>query len=75
MGNTLAIEADEEMVLEVVRRYGLADTRGAVHLALKTLLELDTDDVAQQLEKEHDEFSDLSVLRPARSPGPAGDTG
>ncbi len=54
------IEVDEDLVEEAIRRYKLADTREAIHLALRTLLnENDAD--------EYDEFSDLSAWEPRRN--------
>lgn len=60
------IEIDEDLVQEVVRRYGLLDRREAVHLALRTLLG-ETDNAEHPAhEDEYDEFSDLGVLCPQR---------
>jgi Arc/MetJ family transcription regulator len=64
MYKRVEIEIDEELLQEVVRRYRLADPREGVHLALRTLLDLDAGDPADQLATEYDEFSDLRALRP-----------
>lgn len=57
------IEIDDDLVQEAIRRYGLADAREAVHLALRTLL---AEGGEEEEEEEYDEFSDLSVLDPNR---------
>ncbi|KAA1249100.1 type II toxin-antitoxin system VapB family antitoxin [Mycobacterium simiae] len=57
------IEIDDDLVQETIRRYGLADAREAVHLALRTLL---AEGGEEADEEEYDEFSDLSVLDPNR---------
>jgi Arc/MetJ family transcription regulator len=57
------IEIDDDLVQEVIRRYKVADTREAVHLALRALL---GDDVGDEQDDEYDEFSDLSAWEPRR---------
>ncbi|ORW29150.1 hypothetical protein AWB91_24270 [Mycobacterium paraense] len=59
MKKRVEIEIDDDLVQEVIRRFHVADTREAVHLALRTLVgEADaTDDQGD----EYDEFSDLSA--------------
>ncbi len=57
------IEIDDDLVQEVIRRYKVADTREAVHLALRALL---GDDVGDDQDDEYDEFSDLSAWEPRR---------
>jgi Arc/MetJ family transcription regulator len=54
------IEVDEDLVEEAIRRYKLADTREAIHLALRTLL-------SENAADEYDEFSDLSAWEPRRN--------
>lgn len=63
MYTKVEIEVDGELVEEAIRRYRLADSRGAVHLALRTLLDLNSGDAADQLDAEYDEFSDMNALR------------
>jgi len=62
------IEIDDDLVQEAIRRYKVADTREAVHLALRMLL---GDDDGDEHDDEYDEFSDLSVWEPRRG----GDSG
>lgn len=59
------VELDDDLVQEVLRRYGLGTTREAIHLALRTLLG-ESPEPAQQ-DEEYDEFSDLSAWVPKRS--------
>jgi Arc/MetJ family transcription regulator len=62
MKKTVEIEIDDDLVQEAIRRFHLADTREAVHLALRTLLgESGTED---EPDDEYDEFSDLSAWQP-----------
>jgi Arc/MetJ family transcription regulator len=64
MKKTVQIEIDDDLVQEAIRRFHLADTREAVHLALRTLLgESEAED---QQDDEYDEFSDLSAWQPHR---------
>ncbi|OBF62072.1 hypothetical protein A5787_17095 [Mycobacterium sp. 852002-50816_SCH5313054-b] len=59
MKKRVEIEIDDGLVQEAIRRFHLADTREAVHLALRTLLgESDPED---KQDDEYDEFSDLSA--------------
>ena len=58
------IEIDDDLVQEAIRRYKVADTREAVHLALRMLLGHEDGDVHDD---EYDEFSDLSAWEPRRS--------
>ena len=61
------IEVDDDLVQEVIRRYGLHGRREAVHLALKAILR-ETDGVfGQTLDDEYDEFSDPNAWLPHRS--------
>ncbi|KLO33030.1 type II toxin-antitoxin system VapB family antitoxin [Mycobacterium haemophilum] len=61
------IEVDDDLVQEVIRRYGLYGRREAVHLALKALLgEGGAGDLTEQ-DQEYDEFSDPDAWRPRRS--------
>lgn len=64
MRKKVEIEIDDDLVQEAIRRYGLADAREAVHLALRTPLAEGGSGEAD--EEEYDEFSDLSVLDPHR---------
>ncbi|ORV81837.1 hypothetical protein AWC11_25165 [Mycobacterium interjectum] len=58
MKKRVEIEIDDDLVQEAIRRFHLADTREAVHLALRTLLgESDAGDE----QDEYDQFSDLSA--------------
>jgi Arc/MetJ family transcription regulator len=64
MKKRVEIEIDDELVQEAIRRFHLADTREAVHLALRTLLgEAGAEDAQGD---EYDEFSDLSAWQPHR---------
>ena len=56
------IEVDEDLVQEAIRRYKLADTREAIHLALRTLSTKNG-----RRDDEYDEFSDLSAWEPRRN--------
>jgi Arc/MetJ family transcription regulator len=58
------IEIDDDLVQEAIRRFKVADTREAVHLALRMLLGHDVDD---EEDDDYDEFSDLSAWEPRRS--------
>jgi Arc/MetJ family transcription regulator len=64
MKKTVEIEIDDDLVQEAIRRFHLADTREAVHLALRTLL--GESDPADKDAEEYDEFSDLSAWQPHR---------
>ncbi len=61
MKKKVEIVIDTDLVDEAIRRYGLADAREAVHLALRTLLSEGGDGEREPLGDEYDEFSDLSV--------------
>ncbi|OBI18757.1 MULTISPECIES: type II toxin-antitoxin system VapB family antitoxin [unclassified Mycobacterium] len=61
------IEIDDELVQEAIRRFHLADTREAVHLALRTLL--GESDPEEKDGEEYDEFSDLSAWQPRHGEG------
>jgi Arc/MetJ family transcription regulator len=65
MKKTVEIEIDDDLVQEAIRRFHLADTREAVHLALRTLL--GDSEAEDQQGDEYDEFSDLSAWQPQRS--------
>jgi Arc/MetJ family transcription regulator len=71
MQKKIEIEIDDDLVEQVIRRYGLHGAREAVHLALRTLLGEDDDANGEQQDDEYDELSDLSAWEPRRS----GDTG
>jgi Arc/MetJ family transcription regulator len=58
------IEIDDDLVQQAIRRYKVADTREAVHLALRVLL---GHDVGDEHDDEYDEFSDLSAWERGRS--------
>ena len=58
------LEVDDDLVQEAIRRYKLADTREAVHLALRTLL---GENAGDEHDDEYDEFSDLSAWEPRRN--------
>ncbi|MGH3967704.1 MAG: type II toxin-antitoxin system VapB family antitoxin [Mycobacterium sp.] len=65
MKKRVEIDVDDDLVQEAIRRFHLADTREAVHLALRTLLgESGADD---EQDDEYDEFSDLDAWQPQRS--------
>ncbi len=61
------IEIDTDLVDEAIRRFRLADTREAVHLALRTLLNEGDSAGGESSADEYDEFSDLSAWEPRRS--------
>jgi Arc/MetJ family transcription regulator len=65
MRKMVEVEIDDDLVQEAIRRFHLADTREAVHLALRTLLGGSSAGDDQQ--DEYDEFSDLSAWQPRRS--------
>ncbi|KJX74909.1 type II toxin-antitoxin system VapB family antitoxin [Mycobacterium lepromatosis] len=61
------IEVDDDLVQEVIRRYGLLGRREAVHLALKALLgEASVGNPAEQ-DPEYDEFSNPDAWLTSRS--------
>ena len=60
------IDVDFDLVQEVIRRYHLADTRDAVHLALRSLLGETDAPADDQHDGDYDEFSDLSAWEPHR---------
>jgi Arc/MetJ family transcription regulator len=62
MKKRVEIEIDDDLVQEAIRRFHLADTREAVHLALRTLL--GESDPGDKQDDEYDEFSDLSAWQP-----------
>jgi Arc/MetJ family transcription regulator len=65
------IEVDDDLVQEVIDRYHVLDTRGAIELALRSILGLAGPGNVGDLDEEYDEFSDLEALvRP-----PSGDAG
>ncbi|BBZ49517.1 type II toxin-antitoxin system VapB family antitoxin [Mycobacterium heidelbergense] len=65
MKKRVEIEIDDDLVQEAIHRFHLADTREAVHLALRALLgEAGSED---QTDGEYDEFSDLSAWQPRGS--------
>ncbi len=59
MRKRVEIEIDHDLVQEVIRRFHVADTREAIHLALRTLV--GESDAADDQGDEYDEFSDLSA--------------
>ncbi len=59
MKKRVEIEIDDDLVQEVIRRFHVADTREAVHLALRTLV--GERDAADDQGDEYDEFSDLGA--------------
>jgi Arc/MetJ family transcription regulator len=65
MKKRVEIEIDDDLVQEAIRRFHVADTREAVHLALRTLLGESGDSGAG--DDEYDEFSDLSAWQHNRS--------
>ncbi len=65
MRKRVEIEVDLDLVSEAIRRFHLADTREAVHLALRTLLGEPDPDTRQ--DDEYDEFSDPGAWEPKRS--------
>ncbi len=66
MWKKVGIEVDNDLVQEVISRYRLADTREAVHLALRTLLGETHGATGELQDDEYDEFSDLSAWQPRR---------
>ncbi|OBH04916.1 MULTISPECIES: type II toxin-antitoxin system VapB family antitoxin [unclassified Mycobacterium] len=62
MKKRVEIEIDDDLVQEIIRRFHVADTREAVHLALRTLV--GESDAADEQGDEYDEFSDLSAWQP-----------
>ncbi|OBJ48443.1 type II toxin-antitoxin system VapB family antitoxin [Mycobacterium sp. 1423905.2] len=64
MRKRVEFEIDTDLVDEVIRRFHLADTREAVHLALKALLDQTEDPQHLSDEEEYDEFSDLNAWVP-----------
>ncbi len=62
MKKRVEIEIDDDLVQEVIRRFHVADTREAVHLALRTLV--GESDAVDEQGDEYDEFSDLSAWQP-----------
>jgi Arc/MetJ family transcription regulator len=67
MRKTVEIDIDEDLVQEVIRRYGLYGRREAVHLALRALLGRTEDAELDHPEEEYDEFSDPNAWQPHRS--------
>ncbi|MDD4865895.1 MAG: type II toxin-antitoxin system VapB family antitoxin [Mycobacterium sp.] len=67
MKKKVEIEIDTDLVDEAIRRFHLADTREAVHLALRTLLKEGVGGAPESPEDEYDEFSDLSAWQPRRA--------
>lgn len=67
MRKKVEIVIDTDLVDEAIRRYGLADTREAVHLALRTLLNEGDAGEGEPPDDQYDEFSDLSAWEPRRS--------
>lgn len=65
MKKRVEIEIDDDLVQEAIRRFHLADTREAVHLALRTLL--GAAGAGGEQGDEYDEFSDLNAWQPRRS--------
>ncbi|OBA81101.1 hypothetical protein A9W99_14665 [Mycobacterium sp. 1164966.3] len=64
------IEVDDDLVREVIRRYRVLDTQGAVHLALRSLLGLAGEGNTGNPDEEFDEFSDPTAwVRPPRGDG------
>ncbi len=59
MKKRVEIEIDDDLVQEVIRRFHVADTREAVHLALRTLV--GESEAADDQGDEYDDFSDLSA--------------
>ncbi|TVS85614.1 type II toxin-antitoxin system VapB family antitoxin [Mycobacterium helveticum] len=66
MKKKVEIVIDTDLVDEAIRRYGLADAREAVHLALRTLLNSGDNGEHEPSDDEYDEFSDLSAWEPRR---------
>lgn len=67
MKKKVEIVIDTDLVDEVIRRYGLADAREAVHLALRTLLSEGGDGEHEPPGDEYDEFSDLGAWERRRA--------
>ncbi|MGF2944484.1 type II toxin-antitoxin system VapB family antitoxin [Mycobacterium sp. Lab-001] len=67
MHKKVEIVIDTDLVDEAIRRYGLAGTREAVHLALRTLLSEGAGGERDRPDDEYDEFSDLSAWQPRRN--------
>jgi Arc/MetJ family transcription regulator len=63
------IVIDDDLVQEAIRRYRLADTREAIHLALRTLISEGNGAEHEHDHDEYDEFSDLSVWERHRHSG------
>lgn len=63
MKKRVEIEIDDDLVQEAIRRFHVADTREAVHLALRTLV---GEPGETEQEGEYDEFSDLTAWEPRR---------
>ncbi|GFG63278.1 hypothetical protein MKUB_07680 [Mycobacterium kubicae] len=66
MRKRVEFEVETDLVDEVIRRFHLADTREAVHLALKALIDQTEDPEHPSDEDEYDEFSDLNAWVPRR---------
>jgi Arc/MetJ family transcription regulator len=66
MWKKVEIVVDSDLIQEVIRRYRLADSREAVHLALRTLLAEAPGAAGDSADDEYDEFSDLSAWEPRR---------
>ncbi|HTY35321.1 type II toxin-antitoxin system VapB family antitoxin [Mycobacterium sp.] len=64
MKKRVEIEIDDDLVQEAIRRFHLADTREAVHLALRTLL--GESGPGDEQDDEYDQFSDLSAWQPRK---------
>jgi Arc/MetJ family transcription regulator len=64
MKKRVEVEIDTDLVEEAIRRFHLADTREALHLALRTLL--GEADASGAQDDEYDEFSDLGAWEPRR---------
>jgi Arc/MetJ family transcription regulator len=67
MRKKIEVEIDDDLVHEVIHRYGLADAREAINLALRTLLSESDDADGGTDDDDYDEFSDLSAWEPRRS--------
>ncbi|MFY2860021.1 type II toxin-antitoxin system VapB family antitoxin [Mycobacterium sp. THU-M104] len=67
MHKKVEIVIDTDLVDEAIRRYGLADAREAVHLALRTLLSEGAGGERGRPDDGYDEFSDLSAWQPRRN--------
>lgn len=64
MRKKVEIELDEDLLLEVIRRYQVLDAREAVNLALRALLHEANVADGERRDDEFDEFSDLSAWQP-----------